>query len=76
MNLAQTDYLLFGNLFGMPVVGFFGGLFAAIAYRLLNPEINGTKSVSEVIGSAIKRIFVGGVIAFAVLLLAILSAIP
>lgn len=76
MNLAQIDYLLFGNLFGMPVVGFFGGLFVAIAYRLLNPETVGTKSVSEVIASALKRIFLGGAFVFVFLALSILSAIP
>lgn len=76
MNLAQIDYLLFGNLFGMPVVGLLGGLFAAIAYRLLNPEIRGTKSVSDAIASSIKRIFLGAAVVFAFLVLSILSAIP
>lgn len=76
MSLAQTDYLLFGNLFGIPVVGFIGGLFAAIAYRSLNPAIRGTRSVSEVIVSAIKRVFLGAAVVFAFLVLSILSAIP
>lgn len=76
MNLAQTDYLLFGNLFGVPVVGFLRRLFAAIAYRSLKPEIKGTKSGSEVIVSAIKRIFFGAAVIFASLVLSILSAIP
>lgn len=76
MNLAQTHYLLFGNPFGIPVVGFSGGLFAAIAYRFLKPEIKGSKSVSEVIVSAFKRILLGAAVVFAFLALSILSAIP
>ena len=76
MNLAQAHYLLFGNPFGIPVVGFLGGLFAAIAYRFLIPGIRGTKSVSEVIVSVIKRIFLGAAVVFAFLGLSILSAIP
>lgn len=76
MNLAQTHNMLFGNPLGMPIVGFFGGLFAAIAYRLLNPERKGTKAVSEVIVSAIKRIFLGAAVVFSFLALSILSAIP
>lgn len=76
MNLAQIDYLLFGNPFGLPVSGFFGGLLAAIALRSLNPETNGTKSVSEVIVSSIKRLLLGAAVVIAFLVLSILSAIP
>ncbi|SMC20907.1 hypothetical protein SAMN02745857_01077 [Andreprevotia lacus DSM 23236] len=76
MNFSQIDYLFFGHLSGMPVIGFFGGIFAAIAYRLLDPEKVGTKSVSEVIISALKRILLGGAIFLVFLVLSILSAIP
>ena len=76
MDLVHINYLLFGSLHGLAGICFFGGILAALAYRLAKPEVNRTIPFSGVISLMLFRIAIGGAVFIGSLFLGFLSAIP